>query len=144
MNTEVEYGDKIKSKCGGRFLLVHWVLQILHGITGHILQQAQEFLELPYVCGENVCGVDPQLQVDSKGKVIESPEMRRRVVGKNIGLWLQEGEDSLPKTVSQYGRKVEEIFVCYEELVAKYGKTKVNEELPLSALGILVKRMYLP
>ncbi len=31
------------------------------------------------VCGENVCGIDPQLQVDSKGNVVESPEMRRRV-----------------------------------------------------------------
>ncbi|RLB08457.1 MAG: FMN-binding glutamate synthase family protein [Deltaproteobacteria bacterium] len=31
------------------------------------------------VCGENVCGIDPLLELDQNGKVKESPEMRRRV-----------------------------------------------------------------
>lgn len=31
------------------------------------------------VCGENVCGIDPQLEINKHGKVTESPEMRRRV-----------------------------------------------------------------
>lgn len=31
------------------------------------------------VCGENVCGVDPQLVLDNKGKVAKSPEMDRRI-----------------------------------------------------------------
>ncbi len=31
------------------------------------------------VCGENVCGIDHDLQIDKNGKVVESPEMRRRV-----------------------------------------------------------------
>jgi hypothetical protein len=31
------------------------------------------------VCGENVCGVDPQLEFDSKDKVKKSPEMDRRI-----------------------------------------------------------------
>ncbi|MBS3763201.1 MAG: FMN-binding glutamate synthase family protein, partial [Planctomycetes bacterium] len=31
------------------------------------------------VCGENVCGVDPQLERDENGKLVESPEMRHRV-----------------------------------------------------------------
>lgn len=31
------------------------------------------------VCGENVCGIDPGLKRDAKGKVIESPEMDRRI-----------------------------------------------------------------
>ena len=31
------------------------------------------------VCGENVCGIDPGLKRDTKGKVIESPEMDRRI-----------------------------------------------------------------
>ena len=57
------------------------------------------------------------------------------MVGKNIGLWLEEGEDALPRTVSQFGRRVEEIFICYEDLVAKYGKEGI-EELPLGAIGI--------
>lgn len=31
------------------------------------------------VCGENVCGVDPDLELDSSGKVKKSPEMDRRI-----------------------------------------------------------------
>ncbi len=31
------------------------------------------------VCGENVCGIDPELKINKQGKVTESPEMRRRV-----------------------------------------------------------------
>jgi glutamate synthase domain-containing protein 2 len=31
------------------------------------------------VCGENVCGVDPELVRDNNGKVVKSPEMDRRI-----------------------------------------------------------------
>jgi glutamate synthase domain-containing protein 2 len=31
------------------------------------------------VCGENVCGIDPQLEQDKHGKVTQSPEMDRRI-----------------------------------------------------------------
>jgi glutamate synthase domain-containing protein 2 len=31
------------------------------------------------VCGENVCGIDPGLELDSNGKVKKSPEMDRRI-----------------------------------------------------------------
>ncbi len=31
------------------------------------------------VCGENVCGIDPELKIDKNGKVTDSPEMRRRM-----------------------------------------------------------------
>ncbi len=31
------------------------------------------------VCGENVCGIDPGLELDNKGKVKKSPEMDRRI-----------------------------------------------------------------
>lgn len=31
------------------------------------------------VCGENVCGVDPELELNSQGKVIKAPDMERRV-----------------------------------------------------------------
>ncbi len=30
-------------------------------------------------CGENVCGIDPGLELDEHGKIVESPEMRRRI-----------------------------------------------------------------
>ncbi|MBN2405471.1 MAG: FMN-binding glutamate synthase family protein, partial [Coriobacteriia bacterium] len=31
------------------------------------------------VCGENVCGIDPLLERDSKGKVTKAPDMERRI-----------------------------------------------------------------
>jgi glutamate synthase domain-containing protein 2 len=31
------------------------------------------------VCGENVCGIDPRLELDSKGKVVSAPDMDRRI-----------------------------------------------------------------
>ncbi len=54
------------------------------------------------------------------------------MVGKNIGKWLEEGD--LPKTVSKFGTRVEEIFVCYEELREKFGEEIKN--IPLGAMGI--------
>jgi glutamate synthase domain-containing protein 2 len=65
------------------------------------------------------------------GRALMIPGM----VGKNIGLWLQEGANALPKTISSYGAKVEEIFVYYEDLVAKYGK-EVVKQMPSGAIGI--------
>jgi glutamate synthase domain-containing protein 2 len=65
------------------------------------------------------------------GRALMIPGM----VGKNIGLWLQEGANALPKTISEFGSKVEEIFVCYADLVAKYGQETVKE-IPLGAIGL--------
>lgn len=31
------------------------------------------------VCGENVCGIDPELKLDSKGKITSAPDMDRRI-----------------------------------------------------------------
>jgi len=31
------------------------------------------------VCGENVCGIDPELELNTKGKVVNAPDMKRRV-----------------------------------------------------------------
>ncbi len=55
------------------------------------------------------------------------------MVGKNIGIWLKEGD--LPKTVSQFGTTKEEIFICYETLVERYGRAEV-EKMPLGAVGM--------
>ena len=65
------------------------------------------------------------------GRALMIPGM----VGKNIGLWLKEGPNSLPRTVLTYGSKVEEIFVCYEDLIAKYGKDTVKK-FPLGAVAL--------
>jgi len=53
-------------------------------------------------------------------------------VGKNIGKWIENND--LPKTVSEFGSKPEEIFTCYEELAAKFGDDM--KHLPLGAVGI--------
>jgi len=73
----------------------------------------------------------PHTKAVCMGRALMIPGM----VGKNIGLWLQQGDDALPKTISQFGNRIEEIFVSYEELVAKYGKDTVRD-LPLGAIGI--------
>jgi glutamate synthase domain-containing protein 2 len=65
------------------------------------------------------------------GRALMIPGM----VGKNIGHWLAEGANALPKTISTFGTKVEEIFVCYEDLIAKYGKETVTK-MPLGAIGL--------
>ena len=62
------------------------------------------------------------------GRALMIPGM----VGKNIGKWLEKGD--LPKTVSKYGDKVEEIFICYEELRNKYGNE--IKDIPLGAVGM--------
>lgn len=54
-------------------------------------------------------------------------------VGKNIKQWIEDND--LPKTVSEFGTTVQEIFVTYEELIAEYGKETVNS-MPTGAIGV--------
>lgn len=63
------------------------------------------------------------------GRALMIPGM----VGKNIAHWLK--ERNLPSTVSQFGRRVEEIFVCYEMVADIVGKDEMKN-IPLGALGI--------
>jgi len=70
----------------------------------------------------------PYVKAVCMGRALMIPGM----VGKNIGEWIKNKE--LPKTVSDFGNTEKEIFVCYEELVDKYGKRM--KEIPLGALGI--------
>ena len=53
-------------------------------------------------------------------------------VGKNVAEWIK--NNNLPPTVSEFGKKPEEIFVCYEELAEKYGNDM--KDIPLGAVGI--------
>ncbi|MGA2917233.1 FMN-binding glutamate synthase family protein [Methanoregula sp.] len=79
VNTETEYGwdKKVKMR-----------LPIFTGALGStdIARNNWEHFAagaaisgITIVCGENVCGVDPDLKLDSTGKVRESPEMDRRI-----------------------------------------------------------------
>lgn len=79
VNTETEYGWKKKVKMR---------LPIFTGALGstEIARRNWEHFAIgaaisgvTIVCGENVCGIDTGLELDSKGKVKKSPEMDRRI-----------------------------------------------------------------
>ena len=79
VNTETEYGWDIKVKMkvpvftgalgSTEIARANWeqfaVGAAISGIT--------------LVCGENVCGIDPKLKLDSKGKIASAPDMDRRI-----------------------------------------------------------------
>ncbi len=73
----------------------------------------------------------PHVKAVCMGRALMIPGM----VGKNIGIWLNDGKEKMPKSVGEFGTTTEEIFVCYEDLVAKYGRETVKE-MPLGAIGI--------
>jgi glutamate synthase domain-containing protein 2 len=70
----------------------------------------------------------PYVKAVCMGRALMIPGM----VGKNIGKWLDKG--NLPKTVSKYGTRIEEIFFSYEELKEKFGDEIT--EIPLGAIGM--------
>jgi len=72
----------------------------------------------------------PYAKAVCMGRALMIPGM----VGKNIEKWLKNEDGGLPKTVSRYGTKKEEIFVLYEKLKGKYGKQM--DEIPLGAIGV--------
>jgi hypothetical protein len=55
------------------------------------------------------------------------------MVGKNIDQWIK--ENKLPKTVSEFGSTIEEIFVCYEAVKDIVGSKEIKN-IPLGAIGI--------
>ncbi len=70
----------------------------------------------------------PYVKAVCMGRALMIPGM----VGKNISSWIKNG--NLPKTVSEFGKTEKEIFVCYEELLDKYGTDM--KDIPLGAVGI--------
>jgi len=79
VNTETEYGwtKKVKMK-----------LPIFTGALGstEIARKNWEHFAIgaaisgvTLVCGENVCGIDPKLELNSKGKISSAPDMDRRI-----------------------------------------------------------------
>jgi glutamate synthase domain-containing protein 2 len=79
VNTEVEYGWDIKVKMRA---------PIFTGALGstEIARKNWEHFAIgaaisgvTLVCGENVCGIDPELELDNKDKIKSSPEMDRRI-----------------------------------------------------------------
>jgi len=79
VNTETEYGWDMKVKMR---------VPIFTGALGstEIARKNWEHFAIgaaisgvTLVCGENVCGIDPELELDNKGKIKSSPEMDRRI-----------------------------------------------------------------
>lgn len=79
VNTETEYGWDIKVKMKA---------PIFTGALGstEIARKNWEHFAIgaaisgvTLVCGENVCGIDPKLELDSNGKIKNSPDMDRRI-----------------------------------------------------------------
>ncbi|MDD4954496.1 MAG: FMN-binding glutamate synthase family protein, partial [Candidatus Omnitrophica bacterium] len=79
VNTETEYGWDVKVKMRA---------PIFTGALGstEIARRNWEHFAIgaaisgvTLVCGENVCGIDPELELDNKGKIKSSPEMDRRI-----------------------------------------------------------------
>ena len=79
VNTETEYGWDIKVKMKS---------PVFTGALGstEIARKNWEHFAIgaaisgvTLVCGENVCGIDPQLEVDTQGKVVLAPDMDHRI-----------------------------------------------------------------
>ncbi len=70
----------------------------------------------------------PYFKAVCMGRALMIPGM----VGKNIEKWIK--EQSLPKTISEFGSTPEEIYVTYDELKAVYGNDVKN--FPLGAIGL--------
>ena len=79
VNTETEYGYKDKVKM--RMPLFTGALgstDIARRNWEHVTAGAA-ISGITVVCGENVCGIDPELELDSKGKIKKAPNMAQRV-----------------------------------------------------------------
>jgi len=73
----------------------------------------------------------PFVKAVCMGRALMIPGM----VGKNIALWLKDGNGKMPNTVGQFGSTPEEIFVNYEDVKNIVG-LDVMKTLPLGAVGI--------
>lgn len=79
VNTETEYGWNVKVKMR---------VPVFTGALGstEIARRNWEHFAIgaaisgiTLVCGENVCGIDPELELDAKGKIKKAPDMDRRI-----------------------------------------------------------------
>jgi glutamate synthase domain-containing protein 2 len=71
----------------------------------------------------------PYTKAVCMGRALMIPGM----VGKNIAQWMKDKD--LPKSISEYGSTVEEIFVNYEDVKNIVGSREISK-IPLGAIGI--------
>jgi glutamate synthase domain-containing protein 2 len=79
VNTETEYGwdSKVKMKAPV-FTGALGSTEIARKNWDHFAVGAA-ISGITLVCGENVCGIDPQLELDAKGKIVSAPDIDRRI-----------------------------------------------------------------
>jgi glutamate synthase domain-containing protein 2 len=79
VNTETEYGWDIKVKMKAPvFTGALGSTEIARKNWDHFAVGAA-ISGITLVCGENVCGIDPRLERNAKGKVVAAPDMDRRI-----------------------------------------------------------------
>jgi len=79
VNTETEYGWESKVKMRAPiFTGALGSTEIARKNWEHVAVGAA-ISGITLVCGENVCGIDPELQLDNNGKIKSSPDMDRRI-----------------------------------------------------------------
>jgi glutamate synthase domain-containing protein 2 len=79
VNTETQYGWDVKVKMKAPiFTGALGSTEIARRNWEHFAVGAA-ISGVTLVCGENVCGIDPRLELDSKGKVASAPDMDRRI-----------------------------------------------------------------
>lgn len=79
VNTETEYGWDLKVKMKApMFTGALGSTEIARKNWEHFAIGAA-ISGITLVCGENVCGIDPQLELDSNGKISLAPDMDRRI-----------------------------------------------------------------
>ncbi len=79
VNTQSEFGykDKVKLKLPV-FTGALGSTYVAHTNWKHFAVGAA-ISGVSLICGENVCGIDPDLELDKNGKIVEAPDMRNRV-----------------------------------------------------------------
>jgi len=79
VGTEVQYGTKNKVKLAmPLFTGALGSTDVARNNWDHIAVGCA-IAGITVVCGENVCGIDPQLVLNKDGKIHEAPDMRRRI-----------------------------------------------------------------
>lgn len=140
VNTETQYGykDKVKLKLpvftgalgSTEIAKVNWE----HFAVGAAISGVS------LVCGENVCGIDPGLERNAQGKVISSPDMKRRVETYHRyqeppygDIMVQMNVEDTRLGVAEY--VVEKLGVTTVELKWGQGAKCIGGEIKVNSLG---------
>ena len=101
---------------------------LVRGIENELVVVVSNVFLVQQECKAIALG-SPYVKAICMGRALMIPGM----VGKNVGLWMDSG--GLPATVSQHGKSLPEIFMCWEEVASIVGKDEMTK-IPLGAIGI--------